>query len=74
MPITHPSLFGERHAHPAAAASVVQHAVERAHAGLLEVRQHLRASPVLEYRVVVFGSEPHGGVFPDRLVVDNAHA
>ncbi len=67
-------LFSERHAHAAAAAPIVQHAIESGDPGLFKVGEDLRAAPVLEYGVVVFRSEPHGRVPAYRGVVYDPHA
>ena len=67
-------LFRERHAHAAAAAPIVQHAIESGDSGLFKIGEHLRAAPVFEYGVVVFRSEPHGRVPAYRGVVYDPHA
>ncbi len=64
--------LGERHTHPAATAPIVQHAPERADARAFEIAEHLRAAPVLEHGVVIFGSESNGRVLFDRAVVNHS--
>ena len=73
-PHHHRGLFGERERHPAAAAAGVEHPAAHRHPRALEKRDHLRASVILEERVIVLRSEPQVRVRLDGAFVNPAHA